>query len=83
MGHKVIDGSAEFMSKNAESLTFAMFVSEPFEQLLAAWIIFKKQDGSFGKCPLEMNVSDLFAAEAEFFAGGFLAYCGNHGGACR
>ena len=68
MGHKVIGGSPEFMGENAESFSFPMFLSESRKQFLTAGIFSKEKDCSFGECPFEMNVTDLFAAEAEFLA---------------
>ena len=59
------------MGKNTESFSFSMFLSKSGKQFLAAGIVSEEENRSLGECPFQVNVPDLFAAEAEFFAGRF------------
>ena len=72
MRHKVIGSSSQLMGKNAESFSFSMLLSKSGKQFLAAGIVSEKENCRFGECPFQVNVADLFAAEAKFFSGRFL-----------
>jgi hypothetical protein len=65
-----VDGPSEFMGEDGEGLGFAVFFLEPLLEFHALGIPPKEEDGGFGKSPLEVGVTDLFARGSIAFPGG-------------
>jgi len=58
------------MGEDGEGLGFAVFFLEPLLEFHALGIPPKEEDGGFGKSPLEVGVTDLFARGSIAFPGG-------------
>ena len=68
----IIDRPGQFMGQDRQGLALPVFVLEARQIFLAPRIVAEKQDGRFGKSPLEIGVADLRAGRAIPLPGGFL-----------
>jgi hypothetical protein len=66
-----INGSPELVGEDRERLGFAVLMGKPLEILFSRLVALEEEDRCLGEGPLEVSVTDLFAAGAVFFAVGF------------
>src|SRR5262249_61267417 len=67
-----IDRSCQLLGKDGEGRAGAVFFLESSEVLLTCRMVPQKQDGSCGKGPLQVRVTDLGPRGSVPFACGFL-----------
>ena len=60
------------MGQDRKGLGLSMFFSKLLDVALGGWVRAKKEHGSFGESPLQVDVPDLCAAGSESFSRGAL-----------